>query len=326
MARVGSMLGAVLLGVGGVIVVFWVLNRMTELLPSTWQHRVKPYVFVAPALLVVGIYLVFPAFSTALDSFRGPRGRDWVGLENYAYMVTASDVRSLLINNVLWIVMVPTFAVVFGLLVAVLADRLHPRWENVSKSTIFLPMAISFIGAATIWNFVYTFRPAGRPQIGLLNAFWTSLGFSPINWLQVSTFRFNTFLLTVIMIWLQAGFAMVLLSAAIKSVPEETLEAARVDGATEWQTFFKVVVPQIKSTIFVVFTTVTILVMKIFDIVWVLGGPISDTDVVAARFYRELFVTRHWGRAAVLVVVLMVAVIPLMAVNIRRFRSEEAIR
>ena len=317
---------AVVGGVLGAMLLFWALNALAERLPPRWEERVKPYVFVGPALAALALFLVFPALLTVRASFYDANTVNYVGFANYARMLGQQDVRSVFFNNILWIVMVPTFSVLFGLAVAVLADRLTSRWERVSKSVIFLPMAISFVGAATIWNFVYAFRPAGRPQIGLLNAIWTVLGFDPVAWLQTSTLRLNTLLLTVVMIWLQAGFAMVLLSAGIKSVPEETLEAARIDGATEPQIFFRVVVPQIKSTIFVVFTTITITVMKIFDIVFALTGGNYNTDVVANRFYFELFRAFENGRAAVLVVILMIAIIPLMVANIRRFREEEAVR
>lgn len=326
MLKIANGVIAVVAGVAGAMLLFWALNALVERLPTRWEQRLKPYVFAGPALAGLGLFLVFPAILTIRDSFYGATGAEFVGLQNYTTMLGQSDVLSVFFNNIIWIVMVPTFSVIFGLAIAVLADRLKPRWENVSKSVVFLPMAISFVGAATIWNFVYAFRPAGRPQIGLLNAIWTAVGFDPIAWLQTPTLRLNTLLLTVVMIWMQAGFAMVLLSAAIKSVPEETIEAARIDGATEVQSFFRVVVPQIKSTIFVVFTTITILVMKIFDIVFALTGGNYNTDVVANRFYFELFRFFENGRAAVLVVVLMLAIIPLMVANIRRFRQEEAIR
>ena len=326
MLKIANGVIAVVAGVVGAMVLFWVLNALVERLPSKWEQRLKPYVFAGPALAALALFLVFPAVLTIRDSFYGPNRTDYVGFQNYTTMLTQPDVLSVFFNNIIWIVMVPTFSVLFGLAVAVLADRLKSQWENVSKSVIFLPMAISFVGAATIWNFVYAYRPPGRPQIGLLNAIWTAVGFDPVAWLQTPTLRLNTFLLTIVMIWMQAGFAMVLLSAAIKSVPEETIEAARIDGATETQTFFRVVIPQIKSTIFVVFTTITILVMKIFDIVFALTGGNYNTDVVANRFYFELFRFFENGRAAVLVVVLMLAIIPLMVANIRRFREEEAIR
>ena len=326
MLKIANGVIAVVAGVVGAMVLFWVLNALVERLPSKWEQRLKPYVFAGPALAALALFLVFPAVLTIRDSFYGPNRTDYVGFQNYTTMLTQPDVLSVFFNNIIWIVMVPTFSVLFGLAVAVLADRLKSQWENVSKSVIFLPMAISFVGAATIWNFVYAYRPPGRPQIGLLNAIWTAVGFDPVAWLQTPTLRLNTLLLTIVMIWMQAGFAMVLLSAAIKSVPEETIEAARIDGATETQTFFRVVIPQIKSTIFVVFTTITILVMKIFDIVFALTGGNYNTDVVANRFYFELFRFFENGRAAVLVVVLMLAIIPLMVANIRRFREEEAIR
>lgn len=326
MLKIANGVIAVVAGVVGAMVLFWVLNALVERLPPKWEQRLKPYVFAGPALAALALFLVFPAVLTIRDSFYGPNRTDYVGFQNYTTMLTQSDVLSVFFNNIIWIVMVPTFSVLFGLAVAVLADRLRPRWENVSKSVIFLPMAISFVGAATIWNFVYAYRPPGRPQIGLLNALWSAVGFDPVAWLQTPTLRLNTLLLTIVMIWMQAGFAMVLLSAAIKSVPEETIEAARIDGATETQTFFQVVIPQIKSTMFVVFTTITILVMKIFDIVFALTGGNYNTDVVANRFYFELFRFFENGRAAVLVVVLMLAIIPLMIANIRRFREEEAIR
>jgi alpha-glucoside transport system permease protein len=317
---------AIIVGVFGVMALFWLLNFVVERLPPRLEHALKPYVFIGPALAVVGLFLVFPGVLTIRDSFFDARGDNFVGVDNYTTMAGEGEIQSVLLNNLIWIIVVPFFALAIGLAVAVLADRLTPKWENVTKSVIFLPMAISFIGAATIWNFMYTFRPPGRPQIGLLNAVWTGLGNNPVNWLGVTNLRFNTLLLTIIVVWLQAGFAMVLLSAAIKSVPTETLEAARIDGARENQVFWKVIIPQIKSTIFVVMTTITITVMKVFDVVFALTGGRQNTDVVANRFYQELFRFRNQGRAAVLVVLLMVAVIPIMVANIRRFREEEALR
>jgi alpha-glucoside transport system permease protein len=325
-AKLTTGLMAIVVGVFGVMALFWILNFVVERLPRRLEQALKPYVFIGPALAVVGLFLVFPGVLTIRDSFFDARGEAFVGADNYVQMAGEPDIRSVLFNNVLWIIIVPFFSLAIGLGVAVLADRLRPRWENVTKSVIFLPMAISFIGAATIWNFMYAFRAPGRPQIGLFNAIWTGLGFDPVQWLGITEFRFNTILLTIIVIWLQAGFAMVLLSAAIKSVPTETLEAARIDGAKETQIFWRVIVPQIKSTIFVVMTTITITVMKIFDVVFALTGGRANTDVVANRFYQELFRFRNQGRAAVLVVVLMVAVIPIMFANVRRFREEEALR
>lgn len=324
MSRVVTAGLAIVVGVGGVMVLFWALNALVERLSEAWEERLKPYVFIGPALVVVGFFLVYPALDTVRRSFMDAASREFVGFENYQWLATDGGIRATLWNNVLWIVLVPTMAVVVGLAVAVLADKLRPRWENVSKSMIFLPMAISMVGASTIWGFVYAWRPAGTEQIGALNAIWTAFGGEPIPWIQNQSV--NDFALMFIMIWLMAGFAMVLLSAAIKNVPTETLEAARIDGATEIQIFWRVVVPQIKSTIVVVGTTILILVLKIFDIVYVLTVGNFGTDVIANRFITEFFTTLNWGRAAVIVVFLIVVTIPFMIINIRRFREQEATR
>ncbi|MEX0658168.1 MAG: sugar ABC transporter permease [Egibacteraceae bacterium] len=324
MSQIVSVATAILVGVGGVMVLFWLLNAAVERLPERVEQRLKPYVFVGPALLVVGLFLLFPALDTFRRSFQGPNSVDFVGLDNYEFLLTDQSVRSAIWNNLLWIVFVPAVSVAIGLAVAVLADKLTARWENVSKSMIFLPMAISFVGASTIWLFVYAWRVPGTAQIGVLNAVWTAFGGDPIPWLQDT--RFNDFALMFIMVWLQAGFAMVLLSAAIKNVPGDTLEAARIDGASESQVFWRVVLPQIKSTVVVVGTTILILVLKVFDIVFVMTNGNFGTEVIANLFIKQLFTFGQFGQAAVLVVFLIVATIPFMVINVRRFRQEEAVR
>ncbi len=324
MLKVINALLAVVGGVGGIIVLFWALNAATERLPEKWENRLKPYVFIGPAMLAVGIFLVYPALRTIYVSFLDARSESFVGLQNYTELAGDPSLRSAVFNNLLWMIIVPTVSVALGLVIAVLADRMSAVGERLSKSVIFLPMAISFVGASTIWLFVYAWVPGGQEQFGLLNAIWSGLGGEPKVWLQISTARLNTLLLIVIMIWLQAGFAMVLLSAAIKNVPEETLEAARIDGATEVQIFWRVIIPQVASTIAVVLTTILIGVLKTFDIVYVMTGGNFDTDLVAVRFITELFQFRQFGRAAAIVVVLMLATIPVMIYNIRQFRAQEA--
>lgn len=324
MLKVINALLALIGGVGGTILLFWVLNAIVERLPEKTENRVKPYVFIGPALVVVAIFLIYPAIRTIVLSFFDDSSENFVGLENYVSIARDQGFRSALFNNLLWLIVVPAVAVSLGLVIAVLADRLKPRTENVAKSVIFTPMAISAVGASTIWLFVYAWSPAGTDQIGLLNAIWTGLGGDPVSWLQVASFRINSFLLMVLMIWTQTGFAMVLLSSAIKGIPEETLEAARIDGATEVQIFWRVQIPQITSTIAVVLTTIMINVLKVFDIVYVMTGGNFNTDVIANRFIVELFDFRRFGRAAAVVVVLMLATIPVMIYNIRQFRAQEA--
>jgi alpha-glucoside transport system permease protein len=324
MAKLLSGVVAIIAGVGGILVLFWLLNTAVERLPSKWQQRLKPYVFVGPAMAAVGIFLVYPALRTFYLSFFDRRGESFVGVDNYLVLATDPTMRSAIFNNLLWIVFVPTVSVAVGLVVAVLADHLKPTMERITKSVIFMPMAVSFVGASTVWLFIYTWRPPGQQQIGLLNAVWTAVGGEPQAWIQISTGRLNSFLLMVILVWLQAGFAMVLLSAAIKNVPEDTIEAARIDGASEVQIFFRVVIPQIASTIMVVLTTIVILVLKVFDSVFVMTNGRFETDLVAVRFIRELFNFREFGRAAAIVVVLMLATIPVMIYNIKQFREQEA--
>lgn len=323
MLKLINALLAIVGGVLGAMALFWLLNAVTERLSPKWEQRLKPYVFVGPAMLIVTLFLLYPALRTVMLSFFGADSEEFVGLQNYQELATDPTLRSVVWNNLLWIIVVPISAVAIGLAVAVLADRLRPRPESFVKSLIFLPMAISFVGAGTIWGFMYAWRPEGTDQIGLLNAIWTAFGGSPQTWLQVSQFQINDFLLMVIMVWLQSGFAMVLLSAAIKNVPEETIEAARTDGATEVQIFSRIIVPQIASTIAVVFTTISILVLKVFDIVFVMTGGNFGTDIVANRFITELFSFRQFGRASVLVVALMATTVPIMIYNIKQFRKQE---
>lgn len=327
MIKVLNAVLAIVAGVGGALLLYWLLNKFAERLPGSWEDRVKPWVFVGPAVVVIGLFLIYPALRTLVLSFANEDSTAWVGFSNYADLLSSRDfIFVTLLNTLLWIAVVPVAVVVIGLFVAVLADRLGPRTEKATKSVIFLPMAISMVGAATIWGFVYAVRPEGQPQIGLLNAFITWLGFAPVSWLQLDTARINSFMLMVILIWMQVGFAMVLLSAAVKSVPDDTLEAARIDGANERQVFFRVIVPQIWATVITVFITMVILVMKVFDIIYVMTGGNFRTDVIALQFFNELFSAGNAGRAAAIVVMLMIAVIPILLYQVRHYRAQEAAR
>jgi alpha-glucoside transport system permease protein len=324
--KVINTLLTIVIGVGVALVVYWVLNLIAERLPGPWEGRVKPYLYLLPAIAVIGLFLIYPAIQTIQYSFANATSTKYVGFKNYTTLLGQKDFQITLVNTLLWIAIAPAVVVALGLAVAVLADRLGARGEKTAKSIIFLPMAISGVAAAAIWRFIYEVRPKGEPQIGLQNAIVTKLGSDPIAWLQQDTAKLNTFLLMIILIWMQVGFSMVLLSAAIKSVPDDTLEAARIDGANERQTFFRVVVPQIWGTIITVFITVLIGVMKIFDIVYVMTHGSFNTNVVAVRFIDELITNGDAGKAAAIVVMLMIAVIPVMIYQVRHFRAEEAMR
>jgi alpha-glucoside transport system permease protein len=326
MLKIANALIAIAGGVAGSLLLYWVMNQVVERLPGKWEERLKPVVFILPAAAVIGLFLIYPAIRTFILSFANAQSTEFVGIVNYTDLLASADFRATLFNTLLWVIIVPTFTVVFGLAVAVLADRLRDRAEKLSKSIIFLPMAISLVGAATVWRFIYEARPPGQAQIGLQNALVTGLGFEPIQWLQLETAKVNSLLLMVILIWAQVGFAMVLLSAAVKGVPTDTLEAARIDGANERQTFFRVVVPQIWPTVVTVFITILIGVLKAFDVVYTMTGGNFNTDVIAHRFYRELFTNGDAGRAAAIVVMLVIIMIPIMVYQVRHFRQQEAIR
>ena len=311
-------------GVGAAVVLYWLLDRLAEILPEPWGRRLKPFLYILPAYAALTLYLIYPAAQTIVYSFADAGSQEWVGLENYTKLLSSSNFQDTLFNTLLWMAVVPAMTVVLGLAIAVLADRLTARWENASKTIIFLPMAISFVGASTVWGLVYDYRPEGRVQIGLQNAIVTALGFDPVAWLQYSDFHLNSLLLMVILLWAQVGFSMVLLSAAVKGVPTDTLEAARIDGADERQVFFRVVVPQIWGTVITVFVTTLIGVMKMFDIVYVMTNGNANTNVVANEFFNQLFTNFNNGAAAAIVVMLMVATVPIMWYQVRHFKREEA--
>jgi alpha-glucoside transport system permease protein len=314
---------AIAWGVGGVAILFWVFNGIVERMSDQWTARIQPFVFVGPALAILTWYLALPVVRTFWLSLNNRTGTEFVGLANYVAIFTDRLMREAFRNNLMWIIFGATFSVMFGLLIAVLADR--SRWEKLSKSLIFLPMAISFVGAGIIWNFIYEIRPVSVPQIGLLNALVVALGGTPHPWpAWTAVAPWNNLFLIVIVIWLQVGFAMVLFSAALKGIPGELLEAGRVDGATEIQIFFRIMIPYIMGTIITVTTTVVIFTLKIFDVVWVMTGGQFGTEVIATQFFRQSFVARNSGFGSAIAFILLIAVIPVMIYNLRQFRDQEA--
>ncbi|MDQ7028569.1 MAG: sugar ABC transporter permease [Ardenticatenia bacterium] len=281
------------------------------------------WLYVGPTLLILAIYLVYPTLTTIYLSLLDKRSETFVGVDNYRWLFTSNAMRIAFRNNLLWLVVFTALTVSFGLLLAVLLDRV--RYEALAKSTIFLPMAISFVGAGVIWRFMYAFRPPNTPQVGVLNAVLVGVfGRDPVGWLVERPI--NNFALIVAGVWIWTGFCMVILSAAYKGIPRDIIEAARVDGANEWQIFWRVILPLMKSTVAVVTTTMVINVLKVFDIVYVMTFGEFGTEVLANRMYKEMFQFRDFGRASAIAVVLLLAIVPVMLVNIRRFQEQEALR
>ena len=310
---------AIIIGSGGVIGLFYLANYLVNLLPRKWRSRVIPWIYLSPALLVLTGYLVIPTIYTIYLSFFDARSENFVAFKNYTFAFTNKLMLVAFKNNLLWLILVTGISVSLGLILAVLMDRV--RYEPITKSLIFLPMAISFVGASVIWKFIYAYRPEGSEQIGLLNAILVGLGFEPVGWLVEKSV--NNFALIAIMIWLQTGFALVILSAAVKGIPQEIIEAAKIDGANELQIFWKIIIPMISSTILVVATTIIILVLKVFDIVFVMTAGNQGTEVIASIMIKQMFNYRNFGRGSAIAVVLLLAIIPVIISNIRRFARQE---
>jgi len=327
---------AIIWGVGGVALLYWVFNGIVERMPDQWRMRLTPFVFVGPALVILFWYLAFPVVRTFWLSLFGrdgpPQGANilqalqsdaFVGLSNYVSLFSERLLQEAMRNNLMWIVFGSTLSVALGLIVATLADR--SKFERGAKSLIFLPMAISFVGASVIWNFMYETRPVELPQIGLLNAIVVGLGGQPHPWDKwIAIAPWNNLFLILIVIWLQTGYSMVLFSAALKGIPEEIIEASRVDGATEIQIFLRIMIPYIMGTIITVWTTIVIFTLKIFDVVWVMTGGQFGTHVIATQFYRQSFTARNSGVGSAIAIILLLAVVPVMIYNLRQFKEQEA--
>ena len=285
--------------------------------------RHTPWLYLFPALAMLAAFLIVPTINTIYLSFFGPRSQTFVGVQNYLQAFTSPLMLTAFRNNLLWLVVFTVFTVGVGLALAVLLDRV--RYEVVIKSIVFLPMAISSVAAGIIWKFMYAFRPAYANQIGLLNAIVVALGGQPVGWL-IERPWINNLALIAVGIWMWTGFCMVIFSAAYKGIPREMLEAARIDGANEWQVFLRITIPFLKSTIAVVTTTMIVFVLKVFDIVYVMTNGSFDTEVVANRMYKEMYSYQNYGLASAIAVILLLAIIPFVVVNIRRFKAQEALR
>jgi alpha-glucoside transport system permease protein len=275
--------------------------------------------WIAPAVILMLLFFIYPFIQTIIWSFQNADSTASVGLRNYVNVFTQPGLLEVLRNNALWLVLATVLTVGLGLVVAVLVDRV--KIESVIKSTLFIPMAISFVGASIIWRFVYDYAPAGQTQIGLLNAILGLFGVPPQSWLTNPAF--DNFALIAIYVWMWTGFSMVIISAALKGIPDEVIEAARIDGASRWNMFWQVTIPLIGPTLGVVTITMLINILKIFDVVYVETGGNYHTSVIAMEFYNQLFNFSNYGLASALAILLTILVLPVMVINVRRMRREE---
>jgi len=285
--------------------------------------KITPWLYISPAAFLLFLFLAYPSINTIYISFFNYNSEIFIGIKNYLYSFTNEIMLNSFRNNALWVILFVPLTVSLGLIIAVLADRV--KYESIVKSLIFMPMAISFVGAGVIWKFVYAYRPASAAQTGILNAIRSFFQLEPLPWLIIRPWL-NNFCLIMVGVWIWTGFCMVILSASYKGIPRELLEAARVDGATEFRIFWKIILPLMKPTLAVVATTMTINVLKVFDIVYVMTNGNFNTEVVANRMYKEMFIFRNYGRASAIAVILLMLIIPMIVINIQRFREQEAIR
>lgn len=284
------------------------------------ENSIRVIIFIAPAFIVLFIFIIYPVFETIRLSFFDKYGREFVGWYNYAWAIKDPDFRRSIFNNLGWLLIVPTLSTFFGLVIANLADRIW--WGTIAKSIIFMPMAISFVGAGVIWKFIYDYRGPGDDQIGLLNAITVALGFEPQAWLTISIW--NNLFLMAIMIWIQTGLALVIFSAALRSIPNETLDAARIDGASELKIFWSIIIPYLQQTILVIWTIITILVLKVFDIIYAMTNGQWQTEVLANLMYDWMFRGGgDSGRGSVLAFCIMIGVIPILAWNLYQHRKDQ---
>lgn len=330
--QVISAIMVILIGVGGCVAYFWCANKAVDVIfPARGvqgatavdnlrkQALIRPWLFIGPALAILTFYLIYPVIATVITSFQDKAGEGFVGLANYRWAFSDPQFQNSIINNLLWLLVVPAACTFFGLVIAVLTDKIW--WGTIAKSLIFLPLAISFVGASVIWKFIYEYRGDGQVQIGLLNALVQWFGGAPQVWTSIPFW--NNFFLMAILIWIQTGFAMVILSSALRGIPEETVEAAVIDGANPFQIFWKIMVPQIWGTIIVVWTTITILVLKVFDIVLTMTNGQYNTQVLANLMFNWMFQGGgDFGKGAAIAVVIMLAVLPIMIWNIRQAAKE----
>ena len=323
-----SLLSTVLIGVLFFIIYFSFSNLILDIINRykknnfSYENTIRVTIFIGPAFLVLFIFILYPVFETVRLGFYDKFGRDFVGWDNYIWALNDPNFRRSILNNLGWLLIVPTVSTFFGLVIANLTDRIW--WGSIAKSIIFMPMAISFVGAGVIWKFIYDYRGPGDQQIGLLNAITVYLGFEPQAWLTIPIW--NNLFLMAIMIWIQTGLALVIFSAALRGIPKETLEAARIDGASEFRIFWSIIIPFLEQTILVIWTIITILVLKVFDIIYAMTNGEWQTEVLANLMYDWMFRGGgDSGRGSVLAFCIMIGVVPILSCNLYRHRQEQKI-
>ena len=322
-----SLISTVLAGIFFFIIYFRLFNFILDyiikykIISHRYENSIRSIIFIAPAFLVLFTFILFPVFETIRLSFYDKFGREFIGLDNYLWAIKDTEFRRSILNNVGWLLIVPTLSTFFGLVIANLTDRIW--WGTIAKSIIFMPMAISFVGAGVIWKFIYDYRGVDDQQIGLLNAIVVSFGLEPQAWLTIPIW--NNLFLMAIMIWIQTGLALVIFSAALRGIPKETLEAARIDGASEFRIFWSIIIPFLEQTILVIWTIITILVLKVFDIIYAMTNGQWQTEVLANLMYDWMFRGGgDSGRGSVLAFCIMIGVIPILAWNLYRHRNEQS--
>ena len=321
-----SLISTVLAGIFFFIIYFRLFNFILDyiikykIISHRYENSIRSIIFIAPAFLVLFTFILFPVFETIRLSFYDKFGREFIGFDNYLWAIKDNEFRRSILNNLGWLLIVPTLSTFFGLVIANLTDRIW--WGTIAKSIIFMPMAISFVGAGVIWKFIYDYRGVDDQQIGLLNAIVVSFGLEPQAWLTIPIW--NNLFLMAIMIWIQTGLALVIFSAALRGIPKETLEAARIDGASEFRIFWSIIIPFLEQTILVIWTIITILVLKVFDIIYAMTNGQWQTEVLANLMYDWMFRGGgDSGRGSVLAFCIMIGVIPILSWNLYRHRNEQ---
>ena len=323
-----SLISTVFIGISCFIIYFGLSNFILDLVSRikkdnfSYENPIRVTIFIAPAFFVLFVFIIYPVFETVRLSFYDKFGREFISFDNYIWAIKDPNFRRCILNNLGWLLIVPTVSTFFGLVIANLTDRIW--WGTIAKSIIFMPMAISFVGAGVIWKFIYDYKGPGDQQIGLLNAIVVSLGMEPQAWLTISIW--NNLFLMAIMIWIQTGLALVIFSAALRSLPKETLEAARIDGASEFKIFWTIIIPFLEQTILVIWTIITILVLKVFDIIYAMTNGEWQTEVLANLMYDWMFRGGgDSGRGSVLAFCIMIGVIPILVWNLYKHRQEQNI-